>query len=307
MTGVIEALEAALPGRVTRDASSAALTTYRCGGAFAALVRVDDDDDFRRVAGALGGTDVEVLVVGRGSNLLVADTGFDGIAVTLGGTFEQLDVDDRAAHVVAGGAVALPVLARRVTAAGLGGLEFFVGIPGSVGGAVCMNAGGHGRDTKDVLLHARVGSLDDGELHEVAVSQLELGYRRSAVGPRTVVLAATFAGYPADPSEGATRIDEIVRWRREHQPGGQNVGSVFTNPPGDAAGRLIEACGCKGLRIGGARVSEKHANFFVAEPGAAAADVHALVREVQRVVAAGTGIHLEPELHLVGFRSEVTR
>src|SRR6188472_107055 len=102
-SGVIEALEAALPGRVTRDASSAALTTYRCGGGFAALVRLDDDDDFRRVAGALGGTDVEVLVVGRGSNLLVADTGFDGIAVTLGGTFEQLDVDDRAAHVVAGG------------------------------------------------------------------------------------------------------------------------------------------------------------------------------------------------------------
>ena len=233
--------------------------------------------------------------------------GFEGIALALGGTFDQLEVDDRAAHVVAGGAVALPVLARRVTAAGLGGLEFFVGIPGSVGGAVCMNAGGHGRDTKDVLLHARVGSLDDGVAREVAITELDLGYRRSAIGPRAVVLGATFAGYPADPAEGAARIDEIVRWRREHQPGGQNAGSVFTNPPGDAAGRLIEVCGCKGLQIGGARVSEKHANFFVAEPGAAAADVYALVREVQRVVAAGTGIHLEPELHLVGFRSEVTR
>jgi UDP-N-acetylmuramate dehydrogenase len=191
---VVDQLDASLPGRVTRDASSAALTTYRCGGPFAALVRIDDDADFRRVAEVLVDTEVGVLVVGRGSNLLVADSGFDGIALALGGQFEEIEVDDRLSHVVAGGAVALPVLARRVTAAGLGGLEFFVGIPGSVGGAVCMNAGGHGRDTKDVLLHARVGSLDDGEIRELAPSELELGYRRSAIGPRAVVLALTSAG-----------------------------------------------------------------------------------------------------------------
>ncbi|MGH8978717.1 MAG: UDP-N-acetylmuramate dehydrogenase, partial [Acidimicrobiia bacterium] len=124
--------------------------------------------------------------------------------------------------------------------------------------------------------------------------------------PRDVVVGATFAGYPANADEGAARIDEIVRWRRANQPGGQNAGSVFTNPPGDFAGRLIEACGCKGMQLGGARVSEKHANFFVADPGATAADVHALVQEVQRAVADATGIRLVPELHLVGFPAEVT-
>ena len=167
-------------------------------------------------------------------------------------------------------------------AAGVAGLEFFVGIPGSVGGAVRMNAGGHGRDTSDVLVDARVGSLDDGASASSPSTDLELGYRRSAIGPVRRRPGRDVRRHADDPARCAARIDEIVRWRREHQPGGQNAGSVFTNPPGDAAGRLIEASGCKGLRIGGARVSEKHANFFVADPGAAAADVHALVREVQR-------------------------
>ena len=121
------------------------------------------------------------------------------------------------------------------------------------------------------------------------------------------MVAATFAGHADDPTQCGERIDEIVRWRREHQPGGQNAGSVFTNPAGDAAGRLIEVSGCKGRRIGGAQVSEKHANFFVADPGATAADVYALVREVQHIVEAETGVRLEPELHLIGFHSEVAR
>jgi UDP-N-acetylmuramate dehydrogenase len=302
-----DALEAALPGQVTRHAPSAALTTYRCGGPFAVLVRIESEPALQCAARVLGGTDTDVLVVGRGSNLLVADTGFDGVAVVLGAAFETVNVEPGTGRVAAGGALALPVLARRVTAAGVGGLEFFVGIPGSVGGAVRMNAGGHGRDTKDVLVDARVGSLDNGEIREISPGDLALGYRRSALTPRDVVLGATFAGYPAAADDGAARIDEIVRWRRANQPGGQNAGSVFTNPPGDAAGRLIDACGCKGMQLGGVRVSEKHANFFVAEAGATAADVYALVREVQRVVADATGTRLEPELHLVGFPQEATR
>jgi UDP-N-acetylmuramate dehydrogenase len=299
------ALEAALAGRVERDAPSASRTTYRCGGTFAVLVHVGTEDELRRVARIVGGTDVQVLVVGRGSNLLVADEGFDGVALVLDGDFATLSVQPESARVVAGGAVALPVLARQATAAGIRGLEFFVGIPGSVGGAVRMNAGGHGRDTSEVLAGARLGSLGDGTFHDVDPPALELGFRRSAVGPRTVVVSATFAGEPGDAAGGAATIDEIVRWRREHQPGGQNAGSVFENPPGDAAGRLIDAAGCKGRRIGGAFVSEKHANFFVADPGACAADVFALLREVRAVVAERTGVQLEPELRLVGFSTEV--
>ena len=185
---------------------------------------------------------------------------------------------------------------------GIGGLEFFVGIPGTVGGAVRMNAGGHGADTDAVIVdRRRVRRSTEGSAHEQTAARLALGYRTLRSRTRDIVVGATFAGEPDDPESGAARIDEIVRWRREHQPGGQNAGSVFTNPPGDAAGRLIEASGCKGLRIGGAVVSEKHANFFVADAGARAADVFALVRTVQRRVRRDHRSPLHPELRLIGF------
>jgi UDP-N-acetylmuramate dehydrogenase len=193
------------------------------------------------------------------------------------------------------------VLARQAAKAGIGGLEFYVGIPGSVGGALRMNAGGHGAQTRDVLVDARVLDLRDGISREVNVDELDQGYRRSSLDARELVLSARFAGKRDDPEACDRRIDEIVKWRREHQPGGQNAGSVFTNPPGDTAGRLIDACGLKGLRVGGVVVSEKHANFFVAEPGARADDVVALVKLVQRRVAEATGVRLVPELQLVGF------
>jgi UDP-N-acetylmuramate dehydrogenase len=289
---------------VTRAASSASFTTYRCGGPFAVLVRVEREAELHAVAATLADAPrVEVLVVGRGSNLLVADAGFAGVALVLGGAFDGITFDRAGPTVAAGGAVALPVLARRAAAAGVGGLEFYVGIPGSVGGAVRMNAGGHGDDTAAVLQSARVFDLGRDDFAELPVTDLGLGYRTSTLGPRAVVTDASFAGAPADPAVCAQRIDEIVRWRREHQPGGQNGGSVFTNPPGDAAGRLIDACGLKGLRVGGAVVSEKHANFFVAEPGARADDVRTLIAEVQRRVETETGVRLEPELRLVGFEA----
>ncbi len=255
------------------------------------------------MAATVSATGVPVLVIGRGSNLLVADAGFHGIAILLAGDMEQIAVDRPRNLAQAGGAVALPVLARRAGAAGVAGLEFYVGIPGTVGGAIRMNAGGHGRETSDVLVHARVCSLADGNVRELTPTDLGLAYRHSTIGACDVVLAASFSGHADDPARCAERIDEIVRWRRTHQPGGQNAGSVFTNPPGDAAGRLIEASGCKGRRIGGVHVSEKHANFFVADPGASADDVRALVSEVRDVVAAETGVKLVPELHFAGFET----
>jgi UDP-N-acetylmuramate dehydrogenase len=295
-------LDEAFGGRVQRDAPTAPLTTYRCGGPVRLLVSVERESDVATLAHVVAGVpDIDVLVIGRGSNLLVADDGFDGVALVLGGQLEQLSIDQHAACVDAGAAAALPVLARQAARAGIGALEFFVGIPGSVGGAVRMNAGGHGAETVDVVRTARVVDLDDGAVRELTRDELGLGYRQSALGRRAVVVGATFVGAPDAPDACGARIDEIVRWRREHQPGGQNAGSVFTNPVGDSAGRLIDAAGLKGLRVGGAVVSEKHANFFVAEPGARADDVYGLVRKVQRRVEAETGIRLEPELRLVGF------
>jgi len=225
----------------------------------------------------------------------------------LEGDFEAIDTEGLRADTPAlraGGAVPLPVLARRAAGGGLAGLEFYVGIPGSVGGAVRMNAGGHGRETVEVLRRAWVLDLLDADASptgsERDVAELELDYRHSNLRPSEVVTAAEFTVTRDDPAACEARVAEIVRWRREHQPGGQNAGSVFRNPPGDSAGRLIDAAGLKGLRVGGAVVSEKHANFVQADAGATARDVLDLVAEVQRRVAKASGVELVPELHVVG-------
>src|SRR5262245_7704356 len=238
---------ARLPGAVARDVPFAELTTYRLGGPAAVLVRVPDVDALAALADVVGAGDVPVLVVGRGSNLLVADHGFPGVAVVLTGDFAHLALAaaDRVGVVAAGAAVPLPVLARRAAAAGVAGLEFFVGIPGSVGGAVRMNAGGHGRETAQVLRRAWVLDLlgDAGEATAGVrtPADLELGYRHSNLRASEVVTAAEFTVTPDDRAACEARVAEIVRWRRAHQPGGQNAGSVFRNPPGDSAGRLIDA------------------------------------------------------------------
>ena len=293
-------LSAQLPGQVGCDAPFGALTTWRVGGAAAVRVRADRPEDLPVVAAAIT-PDVARVVLGRGSNLLVADAGHAGLVIVLGPAFERVTIG--ADRVIAGGATPLPVLARQCAAAGCRGLGFYVGIPGSVGGAVFMNAGGHGRETRDVLVDATIADLDgDATPLVTTTSALALGYRHSAVRPSQVVLAATFVVEPGDPSELRQELSEIVRWRTEHQPGGANAGSVFRNPPGDAAARLIdEECGLRGTRVGGAVVSEKHANFIQADAGATAADVRELVVQVRDRVLAQTGVRLEPEVHLVGF------
>ena len=296
-----ERLEAALPGRVSRQVPVAELTTYRLGGPAAVLVRAESLDDIAAVAAAME-PEIPVLVVGRGSNLLVADQGFAGVVVTCRGELARLDLSGAPGVVQAGGGLTLPALARQTAAAGLGALEFFVGIPGSVGGAVRMNAGGHGSDTAAVLRRAWVADLGgEGTVVERTAAEFAFAYRHSNVATTEVVVSAEFAVAERDADAAGAEIDEIVRWRREHQPGGANAGSVFTNPPGDSAGRLIEAAGLKGFAIGAARVSERHANFFQAEPGATAADVVGLVLAVQRRIEEGTGIRLRPELRLAAF------
>lgn len=301
LSDTVARLEAQLPGRVRRAVPSAEFTTYRVGGPFAAVVLIDDDGALDTLASVVGAVDVPVLAVGRGSNLLIADEGFPGVAVVLDADFEQIVVDAAAASVRAGGSASLPVLARRAAAAGVSGLEFYVGIPGSVGGAVRMNAGGHGRETRDVLIDVDLLDLRNGARTTRTADACDFGYRHSDLDDHTVVRAARFAGSLDSASACGARIDAIVRWRREHQPGGANAGSVFSNPPGDSAGRLIDAAGLKGLRVGGAVVSEKHANFIVADPTATAADVRALLDEVRRRVADTSGIVLLTEVRLVGF------
>ena len=285
------------PGR--RDEPVGPLTTYRVGGAAAILVQLDGDDDLARLVEAVRTTGVDVLVVGRGSNLLVADAGFPGVAVVLGDAYASVEV--AGTTVRAGAAATLPVVARRTVAAGLTGFEWAVGVPGSVGGAVRMNAGGHGADLAASLRRVRVADLRTGEDGWVPARHLALGYRRSSVAAHQLVLAVELELHAGDPAAGAAAMSEIVAWRRANQPGGANAGSVFTNPPGDSAGRLIEAAGAKGLRHGTAEVSTKHANFIQADDGGRADDVWALMGEVAERVEAATGVRLHPETRLVGF------
>jgi len=285
---------------VQPHASLAPLCTYRVGGPAAALVTVHDDAELDALAELLAPDQVPVLCVGRGSNLLVADRGFDGVAVVLGERFA--DVELRGATVVAGAAALLPVVARRTAAAGLRGFEWAVGVPGSVGGAVVMNAGGHGSDLAASLRAVELVDLHvAGSRRRVPAAELHLAYRSSAVLPSQIVVRAELALTPGDRDAAEALLGEIVAWRRANQPGGQNAGSVFTNPPGDSAGRLIDAAGAKGLRIGSAEVSAKHANFIQADAGGSADDVFALMGELRRRVVAAGGPLLEPETRMVGF------
>jgi UDP-N-acetylmuramate dehydrogenase len=288
-------------GVLHRDAPLAARCTYRVGGVASLLAEVAEERDLEEIADALARLDGEmpVLVVGRGSNLLVADRGFRGLALVLGPTFERIVVEG--AIVDAGASVALPVLARRSVAEGLTGFEWAVGVPGSLGGAVRMNAGGHGADLAASLESIRRLDLSTGEHVRVPAAALDLGYRRSNVAPHHVVTSARLVLAPGDRAAGEAALGEIVRWRREHQPGGANAGSVFTNPVGDSAGRLIDASGLKGLRVGSASVSAKHANFIQVDESGSADDVAELMRSIVQRVEDSTGVHLHAETRMVGF------
>ncbi|HMX66980.1 MAG TPA: FAD-binding protein, partial [Microthrixaceae bacterium] len=203
--------------------------------------------------------------------------------------------------VRAGAAASLPVVARRSVAAGLTGFEWAVGVPGSIGGAVRMNAGGHGADMAASLVGVRLIDLRTGEDEVVRSAELDLAYRSSSVRADQVVLHADLRLRPGDRTRSEELLSEIVRWRREHQPGGANAGSVFTNPPGDSAGRLIDAAGCRGMRVGTAEVSTKHANFIQADAGGSADDVFALMVAVAREVRRVHGVDLHPETRMVGL------
>lgn len=299
MSATIDAAARILGSLASRDEPLGPRTTYRVGGAAALFVEINDDAEIAAVRRAIAETGIGVVIVGKGSNMLVADAGFAGLAVCLGEAFSEVAIEGTA--VRAGGAAALPVVARRTVAAGLTGFEWAVGVPGSIGGAVRMNAGGHGSDMASCLSGVRVVDLRTGEDGAVSVPELELGYRQSALSAHQLVVSADLQLSQGDPAAGAEVLAEIVAWRRANQPGGPNAGSVFTNPPGDSAGRLIDSVGAKGLRVGSACVSTKHANFIQADSGGSADDVHALMLLLIDRVRAATGVLLRPETRLVGF------
>lgn len=306
MTPLASAVDVA--GRVlgelgARGVVLAPLTTYRVGGPAALLVRPTTVDDLVKVHEAVHESGLPVLVVGRGSNLLIADEGFAGIAIVLGSSWADIIIDPVTRRVVAGAAASLPVLARRTVAASLSGLEWAVGVPGSVGGGVRMNAGGHGSDIAASLLTIDLFDLHRGSAVTLPASGLGLRFRGSDLAEHQLVLSAAMQLQVGEQSRSEVELEEIVRWRREHQPGGQNAGSVFVNPvPGEvAAGALIDALGLRGFRIGSAQVSLKHANFIQADEGARARDVLDVIIAVRTHVAEATGHQLRSEVRLIGF------
>jgi UDP-N-acetylmuramate dehydrogenase len=274
-------------------------TTFRIGGPAELLVEVGREVALSAVLSAVRAVGVPCFVLGLGSNLLVPDEGLSGVLLRLTGDLAKVRFEGT--RVLAGGGVALPRLARRTVSQGLAGLEALAGFPSTVGGAVVMNAGSYGAEICDVLEGVRVVS-PQGEARELETGALAASYRTTRLqGSGEIVSLARFRLHPGDAVAGLARIQELNRRRWSSLPSGHpNAGSIFRNPPGDAAGRLIDACGLKGRRSGKAEISPRHANVIVNLGSATARDVLALMLEARRAVEERFGIELEPEIVLAG-------
>jgi UDP-N-acetylmuramate dehydrogenase len=279
-------------------------TTMRVGGPADLFAVAHNAFELRGLVRFARARGIPFALLGRGSNLVVADAGFRGLVIQARNEGSRLDGE----RYLADAGVPMARAATETQLAGLTGLEYGLAIPGTVGGAVWANAGAHGSDTASVLESATV-LLGDGSEVVLPVDELGFSYRHSrfkdanAAGgpPAEIVLAAVFRLRPADPAEIKARLDDIRRWRREHQPLGiPSAGSVFRNPPGDSAGRLIDVLGLKGYRVGGASVSEKHANFIVNDAHGTAADVRRVAEHVRSEVRARHGIDLAFEIEFAG-------
>lgn len=284
--------------KTSRDEPLARFTTMRVGGPADLFATVHNLHELRAIVRFARSRGIPLTLLGRGSDVVIADAGIRGLVVQNRAEGSRIEGD----RYVAESGLAMARAATEAQKAGLTGLEFGLAIPGTVGGAVWANAGAHESDVAAILETADV-LLADGTEARLAAADLDLAYRDSRFKhqPDEVVLQATFRLAPADPATIAGRLDEIKRWRRDHQPLGiPSAGSTFRNPPGDSAGRLIDAEGWKGRTRGGATVSEKHANFIVNDRRGTAADVRGLVDDVAAAVETSTGIRLEPEVVFLG-------
>lgn len=277
------------------DAPLSAHTTLRVGGPARLLATVEDESALLHVTRTCSDLDVPILVLGRGSNLLIGDDGWPGVALRLGSGFRGVTIEGTT--VRCGAAEPMPSVAVRTAQAGLSGFAWGCAVPGTMGGGVRMNAGAHGGDMSDSLVEATVLDPSTASIERFDRERLMFGYRSSALPATSVVIGVTLELAPADPEVVLAEIDEIREWRRSHQPLSRpSCGSVFTNPPGASAGALIEAAGLKGVRRGGAEVSDTHANFIVTDAGATAGDVEGLIALVIERVRAHAGVELRTEV-----------
>ncbi|MEX2453317.1 MAG: UDP-N-acetylmuramate dehydrogenase [Rhodospirillaceae bacterium] len=289
----------AVRGQLVPDAPLSGVTWFRTGGPAEVLFRPADAADLAAFRAALD-RDIEVTVLGLGSNVLVRDGGIPGVVIVLGRPFGEISI---AGTEVTAGAGALDVaVARACRDRGIAGLEFLSGIPGTVGGALRMNAGAYGRETADIVVGAT--ALDPhGTVHDLSPADLGFSYRHCTVDPDWIFLSARLRGAHGHREEIADRMAEISDRRRSSQPvQARTGGSTFKNPDGARAWELIDAAGCRGLSIGGASVSEQHCNFLVNAGSATAEDIEALGDEIRRRVRAKSGIALEWEIRRIGLR-----
>jgi len=290
----------AVRGKIERDAPLAPYTWFRVGGPADVLFIPEDEDD---LAAFLKGLDpaVPVLPLGVGSNLLVRDGGVEGVAIRLGRGFARVEPRGDC-RIYAGAAVPDAILAREAAKAGIGGLEFYRGVPGSVGGACVMNAGCYGSVTTEVLIEAYAVTRA-GEKLTLSHDEMGFSYRKSAAATRgdLIFTGALFQGTPDDPAAITARMDEITARREASQPIREKTGgSTFKNPPGDSAWRLVDAAGWRGKPYGGAMFSDKHANFLINTGEATAADLEGLGDQVRADVRSKFGVDLEWEIKRVG-------
>ena len=279
--------------RATRDEPLAPHTTMRVGGPADLFAEARNLFELRGIVRYARSRDLPLFLVGRGSDLVVSDAGMAGLVVLVRAVGQRIE----ASRLVAEAGLPMARAATVTREAGLSGLEYGLAIPGTVGGAVWANAGAHGSDTRGILVEALVVTADGSEAalgpDELAMAYRETRLKHGVAGRPEVVVAATFALQPADPEAIAARLDDIRRWRQAHQPIGQrSAGSVFRNPEGDSAGRIIDELGLKGRQVGGAMVSPKHANFIVNVGTATAADVRSLAAQVRDTVRRERGIDL---------------
>jgi UDP-N-acetylmuramate dehydrogenase len=323
MTGpageVAAALRAVVAGPVTTGVPLGLSTSFRLGGPAAVAVEAACEQDLVATARIAAEAGLPVLALGRGSNVLVSDRGFPGVVLRLGKGFDwiragggrgepsgpgsQARGEPPGPGLQAGGAAPLGRLANFAARRGLTGLEFAVAIPASLGGAVRMNAGAHASSFAEVLDWVRLYRLGEAQPEVLPATALAMGYRSTGLEPSDIVCAARLRLAEAPPEEIAGRMQRYREHRAATQPAAaRNAGSMFRNPdpPGLPAGRLIEEAGLKGFRIGGAEVSARHANFFLAREGARAQDVYRLLAEVQARVLAAAGVLLVPEIRLIG-------
>ncbi|MEI8268863.1 MAG: UDP-N-acetylmuramate dehydrogenase [Acidimicrobiaceae bacterium] len=297
----LQSLAIAAGTRLQEHAEFGKKTTYRVGGTVRALLTLSSLEELSELGNEINNVGMPIFVLGNGSNLLVADGEHEVLGIVLQGEFESYSVDEDVDGVVvtSGAGMDLPVLARRLSAEGIVGFEWAVGVPGTIGGACVMNAGGHGSDMATNVIGVTTWSA--GALKKWSAEELVFGYRSSALGSSDIVLSASLRLSRGDTEESKKKLSEIVSWRRENQPGGQNAGSVFANPENDHAGRLIEAAGLKGTRKRSAVVSEKHANFIIVDSDGSANDVYELMKFIQDRVFETSGVLLHSEHHFLGL------